>query len=164
MRSHKGFTLVEMVVVIAIIGVLAAILVPSLMTYIKKARLKTANGNAKTAYNAIIAFFIEKESQGIGRDQLIADYCNKEIDCRVPPSMSMDTLQLEVHDTLAQNGIDSGLVYINHDTIGGVDTYYVHWIRAVVADGPDCVVGQYPDPVSWSYFKQNGGKWKTYMH
>ena len=48
--NKKGFTLVELVVVIAIIGVLAAILVPSMMGYVKKSRLKTANGNAKTAY------------------------------------------------------------------------------------------------------------------
>ncbi|MBQ4465749.1 MAG: prepilin-type N-terminal cleavage/methylation domain-containing protein, partial [Oscillospiraceae bacterium] len=33
----KGFTLVELIVVIAIIGVLAAILVPSMLGYVKKA-------------------------------------------------------------------------------------------------------------------------------
>lgn len=36
-RNQKGFTLVEMIVVIAIIGVLAAMMVPSLMGYIGKA-------------------------------------------------------------------------------------------------------------------------------
>ena len=34
--NKKGFTLVELVVVIAIIGVLAAILVPTMMSYIRK--------------------------------------------------------------------------------------------------------------------------------
>jgi len=36
--NKKGFTLVELVVVIAIIGVLAAILVPTMMSYIRKAQ------------------------------------------------------------------------------------------------------------------------------
>lgn len=45
--NKKGFTLVELVVVIAIIGVLAAILVPTMMSYIRKAKLKGANSNAK---------------------------------------------------------------------------------------------------------------------
>lgn len=48
--NKKGFTLVELVVVIAIIGILAAILVPTMMNYVKKARLKTANANAKLIF------------------------------------------------------------------------------------------------------------------
>ena len=63
--NKKGFTLVELVVVIAIIGVLAAILVPSMMGYVKKSRLKTANGNAKTAYNAVSEYLADLETQGL---------------------------------------------------------------------------------------------------
>lgn len=51
-NKKKGFTLIELIIVIAVIGILTAILIPSWMNYLKNARLKTQNNNARVIYNA----------------------------------------------------------------------------------------------------------------
>jgi prepilin-type N-terminal cleavage/methylation domain-containing protein len=51
-RKVSGFTLMELIIVIAIIGILAGILAPTMSTYYKKSRVKDANADAKMVCNA----------------------------------------------------------------------------------------------------------------
>jgi prepilin-type N-terminal cleavage/methylation domain-containing protein len=59
MKNNKGFTLVELMVVILIVGILAAVAIPLMQGRIDKAKWSEANATAGTIRTAIRAYAAE---------------------------------------------------------------------------------------------------------
>ena len=66
LRAKKGFTLVELIVVIAIIGVLAAILIPTMLGYVTQSKVTSANSTAASIKNEIDAFLTQLDTVNKG--------------------------------------------------------------------------------------------------
>lgn len=64
-KSKKGFTLIELVVVIAILGILAAILIPIIGGFIQRANEAADQANARNLFNSV-SLLVATEVVGSG--------------------------------------------------------------------------------------------------
>lgn len=132
----KGFTLVEMITVIAIIGILLGILTPAMMTYYRKSRLQAANADAKMVYNAA-----QTEVQKyINRDRMEGDATKRS-------GFAGKALISYRNDTGGEYAADpaNALTAVDATATGQAAAHVIEAVNKMVSGAPEVYWGVYVD-------------------
>lgn len=88
LKEKKGFTLIEMIIVIAIIAILIALIAPNLMKYLGTAKQTKADAAAKTLYTAANTYLVEMYAKGTPVSATSTTWNQSNIDTNAPTLMS----------------------------------------------------------------------------
>ena len=64
-RLMAGFTLVELMIVVVILGILAAVAIPAFTRYVKRSKTSEATGNISKIYQGEVAYFNQSSEQSV---------------------------------------------------------------------------------------------------
>ena len=108
LKNKKAFTLTEMIVVIAIIGILAGVLIPTITGYIKRANQSAATQEATAMYQVYETWNTEYEA---GLTELTFD---------------------KYYEEIAEKELGTGIAFVEKDGEGKVIAFYYNGTKANV--------------------------------
>ncbi|MFW6087254.1 MAG: type IV pilin protein [Myxococcota bacterium] len=87
LRRKEGFTLIELMIVVAIIGVLAAIAIPAFVNYVKRSKTSEVGSNLKAMFTGAASYY---QSENVERG---LDDTDSNTYCTVDGQSSPDPLK-----------------------------------------------------------------------
>ncbi len=127
--SEHGFTLIELIIVMTIIGLLTAIAIPSYLNSVRKAREAVLREDLHTMRGAIDSYTVDKEQAPQSLDDLVQNGYLKSlpIDPMTNKSDTWNTTQSEDMTSITETQGGIGDVHSGSQGLASDGTTYNNW-------------------------------------
>ena len=118
--NKKGFTLIELIIVVAIIGILAAIAVPQFMQYHSRSYMTTARTDARNAHTAVHAWLADNPGGNPPAETIIG------------PAAGVNYPEVRASDGSTISIAAGGSVTVTHANVNG--SYSIDFTTSAIID------------------------------
>ena len=138
--SNRGFTLIELMVVILIIGVLAALIVPKVMSRPDEARITAAKQDIATITQALNLYKLDNQRYPT-TEQGLAALVHKPTVSPIPNNWKSEGYL----DRVPKDPWGTPYQYLQPGVHGAIDVYSFGADRAAGGEGNDADIGSWQD-------------------
>ena len=119
LQKRHGFTLIELMIVVAILGILAAIAIPAMVGYIRRSKTSEATSNLNSIFKSAVTYYEQERMGGRAIGTATTGYCQVSVTARTPavPASAKQAFAPTAGDGFSSQGLSytiSDFVYYGY--------------------------------------------------